>query len=984
MVSEQNRTEMFQSIIKRLKGKLLVGILILLSSGAFAQIKNIGVPFIYNYLRASYGASGQNWAITQDNKGFIYFGNNDGVLKYDGSRWSMFPTENLSIVRSVLAVGDTVFVGAFEEIGMLAPDSDSKMTYKSLNHLIPPKYASFDEVWNIFYHKGQLFFQSFEYIFILRDDSIRVIEPISNFGMMFFAGDKFYVVDTETGLMVLHNENLKLVSDNPVFMRNEIRSVNQLRDGRLLIGTSNEGLFTLDNEVLLPWKSEVNLQLRENKLFSVRELSGGYLAFGSVRKGIFITDNEGVILQHLNRFKGLQNNTVLSIFEDHQSNLWLGLDNGIDFIGLRSPISLLNHNFNIESVYTSIIHNGTIYIGTNQGLFAMNYDKLTRTGASESTFTLIEGTEGQVWSLTVIYNTLFAGHNFGCFLVDGFSATKISDIRGFWSFIAPPLTRNLIIAGTYTGLVKLSNSGGRWQPIGEIYGFNESSRSLFMDRLNNIWVSHGYKGLFKLRLNSSFDTVVDMKLMRGEHGLPEQLPYNIQVIDNEMVITTHRGVFKYDYNSHSFKKCDKLTPLFDGKGLIDKLHQDEDGNIWYFTNSYMGVFRLLEDASYRDIQAPFSAINETMIPAFQNLFVADSRNVFVGSQDGLIHYDPSIVKDYRLTENVFINETMFYGGGANMVLHFSDGILDNNSGEVVEVPFSMNSIRFLFSIPSFEYSEEILFSYRLSGFDEKWSEWGSLNIKEYTNLREGDYIFEIKAKNKFNHESSITSFRFTIKPPFIRSRTAFIIYAVIFILFISGNIIYLRKRILMVREKEIQRQKKRLEQREQAYREKSDLSEKEIAYLRNESLKKEMIFKNKELANATMHLIQKNKTLTHLKIDLSKLIRSIPAAKEENQIASNILKRINKDLRSDKQWEVFNTYFDDVHQDFVTRLKHQYPDLTPKELRLCAYLRMNISSKEIAPLMNISTRGVEISRYRLRKKLNLNQDTNLTNFILSF
>lgn len=145
-----------------------------------------------------------------------------------------------------------------------------------------------------------------------------------------------------------------------------------------------------------------------------------------------------------------------------------------------------------------------------------------------------------------------------------------------------------------------------------------------------------------------------------------------------------------------------------------------------------------------------------------------------------------------------------------------------------------------------------------------------------------------------------------------------------------------------------------------------------------------MIFKNKELANATMHLIQKNKTLTHLKIDLSKLIRSIPAAKEENQIASNILKRINKDLRSDKQWEVFNTYFDDVHQDFVTRLKHQYPDLTPKELRLCAYLRMNISSKEIAPLMNISTRGVEISRYRLRKKLNLNQDTNLTNFILSF
>jgi len=975
---------MIQNILVRFRGKFLIGILILLSSGAFAQIKNIGVPFIYNYPRAAYGASGQNWAITQDNRGFIYFGNNDGVLKYDGSRWSLFPTQNLSIVRSVLAIGDTVLVGAFEEIGMIVPDDNSKLIYKSLNHLIPQQYARFDEVWNIFYHQGQIFFQSFEYIFILHNNSIRVIEPISSFGMMFFAGGKFYVVDIKTGLMVLHDEGLKLVSDNPVFMRNEIRSVIQLRDGRLLIGTSNEGLFTLDNGALLPWKSEVNKQLQESKLFSVRELSGGYLAFGSVRKGIFITDNQGVILQHINRSKGLQNNTVLSIYEDRQNNLWLGLDNGIDFIGLRSPLSLLNHNFNLESVYASIIHNGIFYIGTNQGLFAMNYDKLTRTGASESTFTLIEGTEGQVWSLTVIYNTLFVGHNFGCFLVEGFSATKISDIRGFWSFIAPPLTRNLIIAGTYTGLIKLSNSGGRWRPIGEIYGFNESSRSLFMDRLNNFWVSHGYKGLFKLRLNSSLDTVVDMKLVRGEHGLPEQLPYNIQIIDNEMIITTHKGVFKYDYNIHAFKKCDRLNPLFYGKGLIDKLHQDKVGNIWYFTSSYMGVFRLLEDATYRDITVPFSPINETMIPVFQNLFVADSRNVFVGSQDGLIHYDPSIVKDYRVTESVFINETMFYGREASKILYFSDGIIDRATGSVVEVPFSMNSIRFFFSIPSFEYSEEILFSYRLSGFDEKWSEWDNMSIKEYTNLRDGDYIFEIKAKNKFNHESSITSFRFTIKPPFLRSRTAFIIYAVIFILFVSGNIIYLRKRILRVREKEIQRQKRRLEQREQVFREKSDMSEKEIAYLRNESLKKEMIFKNKELANATMHLIQKNKTLTQLKIDLSKLIRSIPAGREENQIATNILKRINKDLRGDKQWEVFNTYFDDVHQDFVSRLKQKYPELTPKELRLCAYLRMNVSSKEIAPLMNISIRGVEISRYRLRKKLNLNQETNLTTFLLSF
>ena len=155
-------------------------------------------------------------------------------------------------------------------------------------------------------------------------------------------------------------------------------------------------------------------------------------------------------------------------------------------------------------------------------------------------------------------------------------------------------------------------------------------------------------------------------------------------------------------------------------------------------------------------------------------------------------------------------------------------------------------------------------------------------------------------------------------------------------------------------------------------------------HLRNESLKNEMKFKNKELANATLHLIQKNKTLTYLKEDLGKLLKTIPSESTEKHNVNSLLKKINRDLRNEKNWELFNNYFDEVHQDFIARLKDKFPDLSPKELRLCAYLRMNISTKEIAPLMNISVRGVEISRYRLRKKLNLDHKTNLTDFFISF
>jgi DNA-binding CsgD family transcriptional regulator len=180
------------------------------------------------------------------------------------------------------------------------------------------------------------------------------------------------------------------------------------------------------------------------------------------------------------------------------------------------------------------------------------------------------------------------------------------------------------------------------------------------------------------------------------------------------------------------------------------------------------------------------------------------------------------------------------------------------------------------------------------------------------------------------------------------------------------------------------RHEKRLAKREQMFQEQTALSEKEIIKLRNESLRNEMKYKNKELANATLHLIQKNKTLTYLKDDLTRVLKTLPSDNLDKQNINNLLKKINRDLRNEKNWELFNNYFDEVHEDFMERLKQKYNDLTPKELRLCAYLRMNISTKEIAPLMNISVRGVEISRYRLRKKLKLDYNTNLTDFILSF
>lgn len=950
------------------------------------QIKDIGVPFFVNHNRSKYNASTQNWSITQSDKGFIYSGNNDGVLEFDGTNWRTFAVPNASVVRSVLAVGDTIYVGAFEEIGYLATNADGKLAYNSLNHLIPASKMNFDEIWNIYKVGERLIFQSFNYIFILMKGQIKVIEPLSKFSFLRVANDSFYVVDIENGLMLVEGDSLKLVSDDPIFFRNEIRCIIPFDYENLLLGTSNEGLFLLDKNRLTisPWNSEINKKIKENNLFSAFKLTNGNLVFGSVTNGVYISGKDGRILQHMNRHKGLQNNTILSLFEDRENNLWLGLDNGIDYLEVSSPLSILNYNFNIESAYTSIVHNGIMYVGTNQGLYAKEYTELNKMNSNDDRFMLIKGTEGQVWSLEVIDNTLFCGHNYGCFVVNRFSATQISSIRGFWSFLTPPNNNKIVLAGTYTGLVRLQRNKEKWDVFDEVKGFNESSRSIYFDENGSLWVAHGYRGLFKLNLSNSYDSVMNSKLYRVGVGLPNELPYNINIIDNKIIITSKDGIFKYNYDRDSFYKPVEMNRLFEGKGFVDKIYQDNNGNLWYFTDKYLGVMRFLEDGTYRDITSPFSSVKEILLPAFQNIYVYDSNNIFVGSQKGLIHYAPNIIKDYLAAEKVFLNEVSFYGKKKTSHSLFYGSNEGLNKERRPVIPHSQNSVSIKFTMPAFENPENINFSFRLDGFDLDWSDWDKINFKEYTNLREGNYVFQIKAINTFGAESNIRNFYFTIKPPLLRSKGAYIMYSIVIILTIAGNFYYLRKRILKTRQREKLLHEKQLAQRERMFEEQTALSEKEIMHLRNESLKSKMKHKNKELANATLHLIQKNKTLTYLKDDLSNLTKSIPSDKPEKQSINNLLKKINKDLRNENGWELFNNYFDEVHQDFIERLRQNYSDLSPKELRLCAYLRMNISTKEIAPLMNISVRGVEISRYRLRKKLKLDYNTNLTDFIISF
>lgn len=979
------------SITNRMRGfayalcvSLLAMILIVPSSSDGSEIKKFGLPLITNYPRSVYKAGTQNWALAQNQKGFVYIANNDGLIEFDGQHWTLMPIPNNTIVRSVMAVGDTIFVGAFEQFGFFAPDESGKLNYHSLSTLVPEAFQLFDEIWKIHKTSHGIVFQSFKYVFVYHDNKLEVIEPHKNFGHSYTVGNKIYIVDIGQGLFMLKNGHLVLASNDPLFSNNEVRCIMQFDDKQLLIGFVNKGLYLFNGNTLTPWKTRVNEELIDNIVFSGIRLGSGNFAFGSIQNGVYLSNSKGEILQHINRFKGLLNNTILSLFEDRQGNLWLGLDNGLDYLEINSPLSIFDYNYHVESTYTSVVFDGKLYVGTNQGLFVSDLLQLDNTRSANPDFSLVAGTEGQVWKLSVIDGHLFCGHNFGCFEVKGYKAVKIADDRGYWTFIRHTGNSDTIIAGTYSGLVLFVRKNNVWQKSLNIAGFEESSRTIVEDKDNVLWIAHGYRGLFRVTLKPDLSGAAEVVLYAKENGLPPELPYNVHRINKDLVFSTKSGFYEFHTERKTFVKSAKYNLIFTEQPAIDNLFPDEYGNIWYFAFGRMGIMRLLEDGTYTNITAPYNRINPLLIESYENLYINDSRNVFIGSQKGLLHYDPYFKKDYHKEEPVYFREIIFSSADSSRVIY--NPPLNNSAIQEQKhyaVPFELNNVSFRFANPAYDAAGSTVFSYRLIGFEQNWSAPDKNSFKEYTNLPEGNYLFEVRVSNINQVDDKVYTFAFEVNPPFYRSGLAYGLFSVLFLLILAGNIVFIRRRINRTQLREKEKHEKKLAQQEVIYREKSLLAEKEIIHLRNESLQTQVSHKNKELANTTLHLIHKNKILNGIKYQLNALIDSNLSKSNKAEIEM-VINKINKELKNEKFQEVFDDYFDDVHQDFISRLKEKHQDLSPKELRLCAYLKMNLSTKEIAPLMNISVRGVEIGRYRLRKKLNLDREENLINYLINF
>ncbi len=941
-----------------------------------ASVKNIGMPFIRNYDVSTIQVGSQTWMIDISPAGLAYFANNDGIVEFDGLNWRKYPMPNGTVVRSVKVTGDgRIYVGAFNQFGYFLPDATGKLVYHDLQQMLSEDEQSFEDVWRIYDLPIGIVFQTFQQLMIYNNGEIKTLKLPGDFHFSFLVKGELYVNDQENGLYRLAGERLVKVPGLEALNGKLIWAM--LPKGNdILIATANQGIFEFDGINLKKWKNPAADFLMKNQVYCATTIDESTYVFGTIQDGVLICDSSGRKLQKIGLDCGLQNSTVLSLKIDQYKNLWLGLDNGIDYVEINSPLSYFSYFNGLSAGYAAILHKDNLYFGTNRGLFYTNWANLI-SGFTDIRFKLVEGTQGQVWKLSEIDGTLFCGHNSGVFIIEDTKARLLSDVQGGWTFIQPKGNNDMLICGTYTGLLKFQKVNGRWQAGTVIPGFRESSRSLANAGRNALWMAHGYRGVFKISFDENFDSVKNVQFYGEDAGFKSNRDINVFEISGKPVFTTDFGLYSYNVESDRFSRDALLNEKFAG-GNILKLEQDTEGNVWFFSEVKAGVFRLQEDGSYARVEVPFRELEGRFIKGFQFVYPLNIEHVLFGLQNGFAHYTPAFPKNYQQPFSSFIRQVVL--SGADSALHHG-GPIEFISNP--QLPFSQNEIRFDYAANDFENPPNMKFSTQLEGYEPNWQTWSARATREFTNLEPGSYTFKVKAINIFGAESSVSSFQFEILPPWYLSWKGYVLYLFGFVLFLLLMGKYVRMRMEKSKRLEEERQKRKFRDREKQLQTEALEAEKEVIRLRNDKLRAEMKQKDKELANSTMQMIQKSKSLSSIKKELNKLSREINDDLITNHI-NLMIRKINREMDTEQQWEVFEKHFESVHEEFLKRLKEKYPDLTPREMKLCAYLRLNISSKEIATLMNISTRGVEISRYRLRKKLDLSHDTNLTEFIMGF
>lgn len=916
------------------------------------NLANNALNGVKYFNKTTYKAESHNWCVSRASNGLVYFANHKGLVEFNGTNWQLYNLPNQSITRAVKNLGDTIiFTSGYMELGYWKHDGFGSLSYTSLTPKAKQYFSKNIEFWNIAAIDSVVYFHSFTRILSYRNDSVSPVILPGFVTVMNRVGNKILAAVQDDGIYSIENGVAKSFISGELFKGKSIRFIIPYKKNQILIGTASHGIFITEGTKVEQWKPEWNNYFISNELNRGFYSADGKLILGTLIDGIVVFDENENLTSKINANNGLSNNTVLGIETDEWNNIWLALDDGIGFVSNKTWNSYRIENIpGIGAIYTTAVLNDILYLGTNQGLYAKDARK-------NEPPVFISGTQGQIWDCKIIDGQLWAGHNQGTFLVNGYTATKINRKSGGFSIRRDPKNENTLIQCTYSDLVAYKKTGKTFEGK-NIAGFYDLIRYIEIDHLGNIWASHMHLGIYKIITDDNREKVSSVTYY-GENVFGKDFSIHVFKIENRIVFTTNNIIYTYDDLHDTIVPYQNLNSKIGKFSTAHRIVEAPDHHYWFIADKSIGLFRIDNENISLIREFPASVfINTSMVDGFENILPLSETKAILCLQDGYAVLDALVndsLSEMRNYEPITRKIQLYTNRGKTELMPLEQAKR--------KIKYNFHNIVFHYSFP-FVNDLPVVYKYRLKGLGSDWSAAVQNPVFRFDRLPEGRYILEVKAVDIWGNESKIHSTAFEIQPPAYASPYALFAYFLMFTAVLFGF------RSWGIRQT---RKKEQLQH---------EMREKELIRLRNEKLRDEIQHKSKELANSTMSLVKKNEFLLDLKKTLFNQKNEL-GSRYPDKYYNHLLGKIEENISNHDDWQLFETNFERAHDQFYLKLKETYPNLTPSDLRLCAFLRMNLSSKEIAPLLGISVRGVENHRYKLRKKLNLEHDEILTDTILS-
>ena len=889
------------------------------------------VPYLKNYFPNEYKAASQNWSIDQGDNQVMYIGNDQGLLRFDGGNWNFFSLNEGKSIRSVYCHKNRIYTGAYGEFGFWEEAGGNELKYTSLTHLVRDSSFFREEVWHITSVQDKIYFQSFGRLFVYDGLQIVKIEIPGTIMFITEVQGALYLPAINKGLFISNQKDWLLVEGTERLANLTITGLLPLDDG-ILACTNEDGAFIIHNGKCLPWKHGLNQHLKKLQINKALYLGKGLYAFATIKGGVILYNHFQNTIVNLNTAAGLQNNTVLSLCKDRERGLWLGLDKGIAYVSLSSAIRYYDgRKDNLGTIYTAAVYGEYKYLGTNQGLYRCAFKPNEKEGRV-ARYLPMPGVQGQVWHLLKTEDGLICAHNTGCDLITDQGTKPLFRGTGSWYTQEIKNKNDYLLQGTYNGLVVYINRNG-WKFSHKVRGSNGAIERLAQEKDNAFWLTGPGGDLRKIILNDSLTEVVSEKEYTGKNKLPMSRQIEIGTFKSQVYVKLNDSLLRYNH----------LTDAFNTE--------------WRGVGSVKGPFDSTYFVVYRDSLIILEGkTKKTMFiqPSLEYNAIGswDENQIYILKEEGYVLVEKSFFG--KLTQSKASSLEIDY-------LQSSRGVKMKAPPTQIILEYEDRSFELYFHTSV--YDREIFYSYLLEGRDSIRGEWDRHAHIQFHNLNYGVYQLTL-----FSSGGDKKKIILKVLAPWYLSTWAILTYIIVALL-CMGLLGFYYSNALKKSKLKILRENERL------------LREHMIA-LDNEKLKEENRLKSQDLANSTLHLIKKNELLLEIKEELVEIRKSEEGLTQKEY--QKMMRQINENLSTENDNKLFEANFHEIHEVFLRKLLGRYPELTSQDLKLAAYLKMNLATKEIAPLFNISVRGLENKRYRLRMKLGLTPEVNLSEFFIGF